>query len=123
MNPNADAYHEKVDSELEAEAARVANVTQADCREIAKRLRFIADDQTEPDDAADILRAAEILETPSWFSAAELLTVAQAMLENGYTNDDSRTMRRQLEKWSLILEDLRPTFAEFLRTYPNGGNE
>lgn len=122
MNPNADAYHEKVDNELEAEAARVTNVTQADCREIAKRLRFIADDQTELY-AAEILCAAEILETPSWFSAAELLTVAKAMIENGYTNADSRTMRRQLEKWSLIREDLRPTFAEFLRTYPNGGEK
>lgn len=122
-NPNADPFHEKRDAEAVAEAERVANTTRSDCRELARLLRFDADNMDDPDVALRVIRAAELLESADWFNVDELLTVAEAMRANGYTVADCFTMRRRLDEWHLIRADLRPTFAEFLRNYPNGGNE
>ena len=120
-NPNADTFHEKRDAEAVAEAERVAKTTRADCRELARLLRFDADNMDDPDAALRVIRAAELLETSDWFNVEELLTVAEAMRANGYTVADGFTMRRRLDDWHLIRADLRPTFAAYLRDIPNGG--
>lgn len=80
-NPNADPFHEKRDAESVAEAERVAKTTRADCRELARLLRFDADNMDDPDAALRVIRAAELLETSDWFNVEELLTVAEANAE------------------------------------------
>ena len=120
-NPNADPFHEKRDAEAVAEAERVANTTRSDCRELARLLRFDADNMDDPDAALHVILAAELLESADWFNVDELLTVAEAMRANGYTVADCFTMRRRMDEWQLIRADLRSTFAAYLRDIPNGG--